>query len=231
MDIPGSKGAVGVTQLAIDDEGEDEREARRPRWGLRLALGAVVAVLLGYWLSPYLSVTRFALAANAGATEEILARTDLPALRASFARQIVRTYLARQPQTRSLDPLARQVVGSVAASYVDAIIAEHLTPQAIAALISARGPGAQPGSLLGQGVALPKADLQGAWKLFENSGFDGLASFAVAVPAGTGAAEEDRYRLRFGLTGLRWVLRAVELPRSALEKLADELKARNDRSS
>ena len=209
---------------AIDDE-EDDEIGRQPRWGLRIALGVVAAVLIGYWLSPYLSVTRFALAANAGATNEVLARTDLPALRASFARQIVRTYLARQPQTRSLDPLARQLVGSVATGYVDAIIAEHLTPQA---LIGARGAAAQPGGLLGQGMALPRADLHGAWELFANSGFDGVASFAVAVPAG---ADDDRYRLRFGLAGLRWMLRAIELPRSALDKLADELKARTERGS
>lgn len=218
-------------QPAIDDEPASETEARHPRRRLRILLGIVAAALIGYWASPYLSVTRFALAANAGATEEVLARTDLRALRASFARQIVRTYLGREPQTRSLDPLARQVVGSVATGYVDAIIAEYLTPQAIAALISARGAGAQSRALLGQGLTLPNSDLQGAWTLLANSGFDGLASFAVAVPAGRGAAEEERYRLRFRLVGLRWVLRAIELPRSTLEKLADELKSRTDRGS
>lgn len=215
---------------AIDDEDDGEIERRQPRWGLRIALGVVVAVLIGYWLSPYLSATRFALAANAGATEDVLARTDLPALRASFARQIVRTYMARQPQTRSLDPLARQIVGGVAAGYVDAIIAEHLTPQAVAALLSARGAAARPDGVLGQGMALPDPDLRGAWTLFANSGFDGIARFAVELPARAGAGA-DGYRLRFGLVGLRWMLQAVELPRSALDKLADELKARTDRGT
>jgi len=219
-----------VVQPTIDDETDTGVERRRPRWGLRIGLGAVVAILIGYWLSPYLSATRFALAANAGASAEILARTDLPALRASFARQIVRTYLARQPQTRSLDPLARQVVGSVATGYVEAIIAEHLTPQAIATLISARGAATPPGSPLGRGVALPSMDIAGAWTLFANSGFDGLASFAVELPA-RDEASADRYRLRFGLAGLGWVLRAVELPQTALDKLADELKARTDRGA
>lgn len=222
-------GAICVVQPLIDDT-DDEIEMRRPRWGLRIALGVVAAILIGYWLSPYLSVTRFALAADAGATEEILARTDLPALRASFARQIVRAYLARQPQTRSLDPVARQVVASVATGYVDAIIAEHLTPQAIASLVSARGATVRPGGLLGQGLALPSPDLQGAWTLFANSGFDGLASFAVVFPARAEASKDD-YRLRFGLNGLRWMLRAVELPQAALERLADELKVRTDRGS
>ncbi len=214
---------------ASDDE-DDGETGRRPRWGLRIALGVVAAVLIGYWLSPYLSASRFALAAKAGATDEVLARTDLPALRTSFARQIVRTYMARQPQARSLDPLARQIVGGGATGYVDAIIAEHLTPQAVAALLSARGGAAQPGGVLGQGVALPTPDLQGAWTLFANSGFDGPTRFSVELPA-RAEAGADRYRLRFGLVGLRWVLQAVELPRSALVKLADELKARTDRGA
>ncbi|KRE16068.1 hypothetical protein ASE66_09870 [Bosea sp. Root483D1] len=219
-----------MVQSAIDDEDDEEIGRRRPRWRLRIALGVTAAVLIGYWLSPYASAARLALAANAGSTEDVLARTDLPALRAFFARQIVRTYMARQPQTRSLDPLARQIVGGVATGYVDAIIAEHLTPQAVAALISARGAAAPPAGVLGQGVALPSPDLQGAWTLFTNSGFDGPASFAVELPV-PGEANAERYRLRFGLVGLRWMLRAVELPRSALEKLADELKARTDRGA
>jgi hypothetical protein len=215
-------------QSTIDDE-DDEEIGRRPRWRRRVVFGAVAGVLIGYWLSPYVSATRFAFVANAGATEDILARIDLPTLRTSFARQIVRTSMARIPQTRSLDPLARQILGGAATGYVDAIIAEHLTPQAVAALIGARGAAALPAGGLGQGVTLPSPDLQGAWTLFANSGFDGPASFAVELPA-RGEANAERYRLRFGLSGLRWVLQAVELPRSVLEKLADELKARTDRS-
>lgn len=219
-----------MVQPTIDDQTDAEIERRHPRWGLRIGLGVIAAVLIGYWLSPYLSATRFALAANAGASEEILARVDLRALRASFARQIVRAYLAREPQTRSLDPMARRLVGNVATGYVEAIIAEHLTPQAIATLVSARGAAAQPGGLLGRGVALPSFDLTGAWTLFASSGFDGPASFAVDLPA-RDEASANRYRLRFGLSGLRWMLQAVELPQTALDKLADELKARTDRGA
>lgn len=219
-----------VVQPVIDDEIDTEAGRRRPRWGLRIGLGAVLAILIGYWLSPYLSAARFALAANAGASEEIIARTDLRALRVSFARQIVRAYLAREPQTRSLDPMARRLVGNVATGYVEAIIAEHLTPQAIATLVSARGAAVQPGSPLGRGAALPSMDIAGAWTLFVNSGFDGPASFAVELPARDGEGA-DRYRLRFGLADARWMLRAVELPQTALDKLADELKARTDRGA
>ncbi len=218
-----------------DDDDEFDAPPSRRRW--RLLLGLLAAVLVGYWLSPYVGAARFALAANAGATGEVLARTDLPALRVSFARQIVRAYIARHPQARGLDPFARQVVAGVATGYVDALIAEHLTPEAIAALLSARGAGAQAGGLLGSGAAPPRPDdLAGAWELFLNSGFDGLTSFVVTIPgqggaADQGATEQERYRLRFGLSGLGWKLRALELPQGVLARLADELKSRSDRGS
>lgn len=213
---------------------DDDEEVAAPPSGRRgwLLLGLLLAVLFGYWLSPYVGATRFALAANAGASDEVLARTDLPALRAAFARQIVRAYLSRYPQARGLDPLARQVVTGVARGYVDALVAEHLTPEAIAALLSARGP-ATPGGLLGQGVALPRAERLGdAWTLFMNSGFDGPASFVVTIPPNEAAAAgPESYLLRFGLSGLRWKLRALELPQAVLGRLADELKSRTDRGS
>jgi len=211
---------------------DDYEIAAHPRWRLRIGLGVLGAALVGYWLSPYAGVARFALVANAGDTAALVTRIDLPALRSSFARQIVRTYIARQPQTRSLDPLARQVVASVATGYVDAIIAEHLTPAAIAALISARRTGTPADGLLGQGATLPRLNgLSAAWTLFSRSGFDGLASFAVALPAREGTVPEDGYRLRFRLGDFSWKLAAVDLPQAALNRLADELKTRTDRGS
>ena len=214
------------------DDAEDfaTLPSRRGRW---IALGLLFAIVLGYWLSPYVAAARLAQAANAGATDEVLARIDLPALRISFARQIVRTYISRNPQARGLDPLARQVVAGAATGFVDAIIAEHLTPAAIAALLADRGSAAPQGEVLGPGLALPRTGGFGnAWTLFRNSGFDGLASFAVTVPPKAASADErDAYRLRFGLSGMRWKLRALELPRAVLARLADELKSRTDRAS
>lgn len=222
-----------MAQTIPDRDDVEDLAVKPSRRRAGLAVGLLLAILFGYWLSPYVAATRFALAANAGASDEVLARADLPALRAAFARQIVRTYLSRYPRARGLDPLARQVVASAAAAYVDAIIAEHLTPEAITTLLGARGAAAQAGALLGRGVTLPRVDgLGDAWALFANSGFDGLASFAVAIPPQEVAADgQDAYRLRFGLVGMRWKLRALELPQTALARLADELKSRTDRAS
>lgn len=215
------------------NQDQDDRVWEKPRRrGWRLGGIAVVLAAIAYWASPYIGVARLALAANAGSTQAVLQRIDAPALRASFSRQIVRAYIARNPQTRDLDPLARQLVSSVAAGYVEALIAEHLTPEAIAGLIARQGRAADAGGLIGREIVLPRMDdLSGIWALFGNAGFDGPASFAVSAPASAGSAAEDGYRLRFHIAGWSWKLRAVDLPQETLIRLADELKARNERGA
>lgn len=188
----------------------------------------VVAALASFWVSPYLAALRFARAANAGNIEAVIARIDLAALRASFARQIVRTYLARNPQAQSASPIARQAASIVVSGYVNAIIGEHLTPELIATWLAGR-------RLPPQGVAAPPAinqlpsleRLGDAWSLFWASGFTGLTTFAVR-PA---AAPESNLSLNFGLRGTTWRLISIDLPNVWLSRLADELKAQIDRPS
>jgi hypothetical protein len=212
--------------MATDANNYDEpEEAPRRRSALWLVLGLILAAAIGYWLSPYLATVRFAQAANAGSAEAVLARTDIPALRASVARQVVRAYIARDPQTRTLDPLARSVLAGVAASYLDAIIAEQVTPEALAGLLRRE---VRPGSLLGEGVALAAPQrFSEAWALFARSGFDGLTSFVLVPPP----EPTGEYRLRFGLSGWRWRLRAIELPQPVLVRLVDEFRARRERGN
>lgn len=209
-----------------DERLDDPRAYRgqpRRRYGLALAL-AIALLAAGYWLSPYIAVARFALAANAGATEAVVQRIDFAQLRSSFARQIVRAYIARNPPARDLDPLSRQALSSVASGYVSAIIADYLTPEAIADLLAGRQTASRAAELPA-GAALPRIDGLGeAWQLFLASGFTGPMSFAVAVPVDADLG--SRYGLQFGLSGTSWLLRAIALPEAALNRLADELKAR-----
>jgi hypothetical protein len=209
---------------AIDDRGPYV-EPKRRRYGLIVAL--IVAVLaFGYWASPYVAAVRFALAVQAGASEAVVSRMDVPAVRNAFARQIVRTYMARNPQLRELDGVARQAVGGLAAGYVSGIISDYLTPEVIAELLRQGRSSARAGELLGENAPLPRIEgLRQAWSLFLASGFIGPASFAVQP--GTGAP--GRYRLVFGFSGSSWLLRAVELPEATLTRLADELTARIER--
>lgn len=207
-----------------------EADSEKPRRRYGLAAAVTIAVLaLGYWLSPYVAVARFALAANAGDTQAVAQRIDFAQLRSNFARQIVRAYMARNPQARDLDPLSRQALSSVAGGYVSAIIADYLTPEAIADLLADRRNASRAAELL-PGAALPRVDGLGqAWQLFLASGFTGPASFTVEVPVD--AAPGSRYGLRFGLSGASWLLHAVALPEAGLNRLADELKGRIERGT
>jgi hypothetical protein len=210
--------------MALTEPGFDEDDAEPPRRRskISLVLGLVLAGALGYWLSPYAAAARFAKAANDGSVEAVLARTDIPALRTSIARQVVRAYIARDPQTRSLDPLARNVVAGVATSYLDAIIAEQVTPETLAGLLR-RQP--VPGTLLGEGVSLPASGrLVDLLDVFMNSGFDGLASFVLVPPPKAG-----EYRFRFGLSDWRWRLRGIDLPEPVLARLVEEFRKRRER--
>lgn len=199
----------------------------RRRFGRFIAVIIVLAGL-GYWISPYVAIARFASAANAGRTEAVLARIDVDDLRASFARQIVRAYVARNPQARNLDPMSRQVVASVIGGYVTAIVSDYLTLDAIAELMTRQRPPVRAGDMLGTGFALPRLDSwRDAWAVFRAAGFTGPTRFTLeSDPA---IAPGERFRLHFGLKDWSWLLRSVELPESVLNRLADELKTRIDR--
>ncbi len=193
----------------------------RPRRRYGLFAGLVAALLLvGYWASPYVAATRFALAVQSGDSAGAISRMDVVGLRNSFARQIVQAYLARNPQLRNLDPLKRQIIGGVATSYVAAIVADYLTPEALAELLAQGRTRSAAGALVGDSAALPRIDgLSRAFDLFMASGFTGLDSFAVQ-PDMTG------YKLNFALRGWRWQLRSVVLPAAMINRLADELTTR-----
>lgn len=199
----------------------------RRRFGRILAVIIVLAGL-AYWISPYVAVARLASAANAGRTEAVLARIDIDDLRSSFARQIVRAYVARNPQARGLDPMSRQMVASVIGGYVSAIVSNYLTLDTIAELITRQRASARAGDILSSGSALPRLEgWRDAWAVFSAAGFTSPTGFTLeSDPA---AEADERFRLHFGLKDWSWLLRSVELPESVLNRLADELKTRIDR--
>jgi len=203
----------------------------RPRRRFGRILAAVVLLAgLGYWISPYVAVARFASAAHAGRTEALLARIDVDDLRASFARQIVRAFVARNPQARGLDPMSRQMVASVIGGYVTAIVSDHLTLDAIAGLLTRQRISTGAGDILGTGSAFPRLESwRDVWAAFGAAGFTGPTRFSLE--SDMAAAHGERFRLHFGLKEWSWLLRSVELPESVLNRLADELKMRIDRQN
>ncbi len=176
---------------------------------------------LAFWVSPYVAATRFAQAAATGDAVGIAERLDIPRLRMAFAKQIVRAYPVDPVLVAALDPAARYAANLVAASYVDALIAEHLTPEAIIAALAA--PSKASASLGGQGLNLPAMQrIGGVWDIVMASGFTGLTSFAVDVPA----QPEGRYRLGFRLGNGGWKLASIGLPAGVLARAVELLKQR-----
>ena len=207
-----------MTNSMTDDAYPGIERPRRP-YGLIAAFVAGL-LLVGYWASPYVAATRFAFAIQSGDSAGAIERMNVGSLRNSFARQIVQAYLGRNPQLRNLDPLKRQVISGVATSYVAAIVADYLTPDALAELLAQGRTRSAAGALVGDGAALPPlAGLSDAFSLFMASGFTGLDSFAIEPPA-------SGYKLGFGLHGGQWLLRSVLLPEAMINRLVDELTAR-----
>ncbi len=103
---------------------------------LRLVL--IMAALGGvaYWASPYVAAARLANAAKRGDIEAIVTRFDVPRMRISLARQIVRAWPLDQALVAAIDPAARQAAGLVAVTYVDAMISEHFSSEALASALA-----------------------------------------------------------------------------------------------
>lgn len=184
-----------------------------------IALTAVIAAVV-YWCSPYLAVARFANEAERGDNAAVIQRLDIPRLRNSFARQIVRAYPVDPGLVSSLDPVTRQAAGLVAVAFVDAIIEKHFTPEAILRVLAARRGSPLAGAA---GVSLPTMlALGGAWDIFMASGFTGPVSFSVEAKAEAGGI----YRLGFRFIGGTWRMVSFGLPSDVIAQTITLLKAR-----
>lgn len=182
---------------------------------------ACLLCAVGYWMSPYVAFIRFARAAADADTPAIIARLDIPRLRMALARQIVRAYPADPRISAALDPAARYAANRVAASYIDVLIAEHLSADAIVRVISA-----QPGINEGNGSILnlpPIQDFGGAWDIFTSAGFTGPITFSLDVPA----RPEGTYRLGLRLVDGSWKLASLGLPAGVITQAVKLLKERS----
>lgn len=182
---------------------------------LKIALTILVALGAAYWASPYFSAVRFAQAARAGDVQGVLSRIDASRVRASFARQIVRAYASTDTGYLALPTEARVGVSLAASAYVEAMLAQHLTPEAVAQALSGKR------EQRNQPVRLPSIGAWGdAWEVFSASGFTRPATFAVDIPK----TEAGPIRLLFGFFGTGWKLTSVQLPEASMRLVINELR-------
>jgi hypothetical protein len=189
---------------------------------LKIAAVILVAVGIAYWASPYISAIRFAQAARSGDVQDVLSRTDAERVRASFARQIVRAYASTDSGFLALPTEARVGVSLAASAFVEAMLAQHLTAEAVAQALSGKRQQSD------RKVELPSiAGMGNAWEVFTASGFIRPAAFAVDIPK----TEVGPIRLLFGFFGANWKLTSVQLPDASMRQVIDELRAQVKTSS
>lgn len=189
---------------------------------IRWTIISIIALMAAYWVSPYVAAVRLVRAADRGDAAAVQERLDLPRIRNSFARQIVRAYPVDAALLAQIDPAARYGAGLVAITYVDAIIADYLNVDVIARLLTARRNEAS--AATDTRLKLPAmGSLDGAWDVLMSARFKGATSFAVDTPP----VAEGSYRLGFRLIGGTWRLVSIGLPTAVVQSAIAEFKRRS----
>jgi hypothetical protein len=174
-------------------------------------------------VSPFVALYRLAGAAAARDWPVIEERVQIKAVRTSLAKQIVAEYLRQHGRAQEPGSFGQTLATGAGASFVDPIIAQLVTPEAVLGLLDAR----MPASLAGAGSAAP-ADgralvrnlraLARTWVRSETRGF-----FTVLVPFPAERSREEQYKLQLHLAGWTWRVTGIELPQAVLRALVDRL--------
>jgi hypothetical protein len=189
------------------------------------ALAALVVLFAAYWGWALVGAAQLASAASRGDAAALMQRVDAPLLTRSLSGQIAAAYLKENPKFARLSAVEQGFVRSAGVAAVNAVLAELLTPQNVAALLDkgraalpAGTPGGEP---LWQAPSLTEAFRSGALKVAANSGFDGPLSFVVRLDSPDGP-----YGVHLRLGGATWRLSGLDVPEAVSARLAREVARR-----
>jgi Protein of unknown function (DUF2939) len=179
------------------------------RWLFRLLL--LLIILIGIYAGTAVASLKGLVDDTArGDTAAIMARVDLPKLRASLAEQIVRAHFRRIEQTRPVKTVERIAAPTV----VDALLATLLTADNIARLLQR---GTLPvGAAATQTVSLPA---------LSSAGLEDVSRIIFRLrpksPVQVQVLLDDtgQAAIRMHFQGTHWKLSGIDLPPDALEKL------------
>ncbi len=170
---------------------------RRPLIALLLAL------VLGYAASPYVSFWFFTRAIEANDRAALEGYVDFPAVRQSLKYEL-RGRLPKAAEPGKSADAFEGLVARLAPSLIDQLVDAFVTPEGLAALISnpeiAREAKAKDPAALAH-LQTEKRELE--WSRVRYAFFTGVREFTADV---------DGVRLRFLFSGLRWRLTSVQLP-------------------
>lgn len=189
------------------------------RWVARSFLALILLWAL-YMASPFVALYRFAKAVEAKDLAAIEARVNFRALRSSLTGQLITEYLIATGREGELKGSRRQAAVGVGATIADPLIAQYLTPAALANFLDdprvatgASQPIASPAISLGS--------LADAWRVFITAETRGFRAINVAVPVDRPAEEQFRFQLR--LSGVSWRIVGLTLPKPIVQRLVQEL--------
>ena len=191
------------------------------RWFLR-SLVVLAFAWTVYALSPYAALYGLARAAQAGDLAAIEARVNLRAVRVSISRQVVVAYLRATGREAELDVPTGSLAAGVGATIADPVVAEYVSPEAVARLLQGRDRRGPEGAAAGP---LRLDSLHAAWRLFAEAETRGFRAISFALPPGRPPGEQVRAQLR--LAGGSWRLVGVRLPDAVTGQLVGELVRRN----
>jgi hypothetical protein len=196
-------------------------------------IGALVlfALVMAYDAWPLVGAAQLASAAKSGNAEEVLKRVELPALRKDLTRQIVRAYLDETGKGPK-GAFARNVAVNVGTTIAEPYVAELLTPENLTSLLRngrVAGAAAQP-TLLSSETLPNFSELldAGLWTTYLRSHYDGFTSYFIDVPGGKNG---EAFGVRLDLVGTTWQLAGIELPKSLLARVVQEVIAKEKKSS
>jgi hypothetical protein len=195
------------------------------RWAGRVLI-ALVLLWAIHFISPYLALYGLAKAVeakDAGAIEE---RVNFRAVRVAVARQLIPAYLIATGREGELKGMRGQAVVGVGASIADPLIAQYISPAALAGFIDdprlRAGNAAAPGPIRLNSVG-------DAWRLFVASHTRGFRVISFAVPEDKPA--DEQFRLVMRISRFRWRLVGIDLPKPVLQRLVQELIKSNPTAS
>ncbi len=183
------------------------------------AIVVVISLLAAYWGWALAGMAQLASAASRGDPEAVMERIDLQPLIRSLSGQIAQAYLDQNPNLKNLSSPQPSV--SLNASAAEMLLRALLTPENIAALLSAGRVGVLNASGKDSGTVWGMPSLGETFNarpldILTHSYFNGPLSFVVGLDSPDGF-----YRLHMRLSGLTWRLSAVDIPKPVTARLAD----------
>lgn len=195
-----------------------------------------VAAWLVFTASPYYALYEFARAVEAGDLATIKSRVNFAAVRISLSKQLVTAYLVASGRESELKSSNKGLVAAAGSALIDPLLAQHVTPEALADFLSGRrGDGAGGGAGVAvpgsgsSGPALGPKSLKAAWSLWLASESRGFRAILFPVPPESRA--EDQFRLQFRLTSFAWRLVGVEVPQAIQQRLIQEMMRRDNKGA